>query len=82
MIRRNLIVSLMMMTGLFAQSIVGNVTDANSDPLVGANVVVEGTDLGTVSGEAGAYSIDVKSGTYTITVSFIGYSSLSQTVIV
>jgi len=80
MIRRNLIVSLMMMTGLFAQSIVGNVTDANSDPLVGANVVVEGTDLGTVSGEAGAYSIDVKSGTYTITVSFIGYSSLSQTV--
>jgi hypothetical protein len=70
----------MMMTGLFAQSIVGNVTDANSDPLVGANVVVEGTDLGTVSGEAGAYSIDVKSGTYTITVSFIGYSSLSQTV--
>ena len=80
--KRNLIVSLMMITGLFAQSVVGIVTDANSEPLVGANVVVEETDLGSVSDNAGAYLITVESGTYTITASFIGYSSLSQEVVV
>ena len=72
----------MMITGLFAQSVVGIVTDANEEPLVGANVVVEGTDLGSVSDNAGAYLITVESGTYTITASFIGYSSLSQEVVV
>ena len=42
---RNLITSVVMITGLFAQSIVGVVTDGN-EPLVGANIVVEGTELG------------------------------------
>ena len=80
--KRNLIVSLMMMTGLYAQSVVGIVTDANEEPLVGANVVVEETDLGSVSDGKGMYLIAVESGTYTITASFIGYSSLSQEVVV
>ena len=46
---RNLIVSIMMMTGLFAQSIVGTVIDSDSKPLEGANIVVVGTELGGVS---------------------------------
>jgi hypothetical protein len=80
--KRNLIVSLMMMGGLFAQSITGLVTDANTKPLDGANVVVEGTDLGAVGSETGFYSIKVSPGTYTITATFIGYSSESQEVTV
>ena len=49
----------MMMTGLFAQSIVGTVNDANSEPLVGANIVVEGTELGSVSDKHGAYVLSL-----------------------
>ena len=79
---RNLMVSLMMIGGLFAQSITGLVTDADSNPLGGANVVVEGSDLGAVASETGFFSIKVDSGTYTVTVTFIGYSSQSQEVVV
>ncbi len=79
---RNLIASVFMITGLFAQSVVGVVTDVNSNPLSGANVVVEGSDLGAVAGETGSFSIKVDSGTYTVTVTFIGYSSQSQEVVV
>jgi outer membrane cobalamin receptor len=71
-----------MMTGLFAQSIVGVVNDANNNPLVGANVVVEGTELGSVSDDTGAYVVDVDPGNYTITATFIGYSSVTQEVTV
>ena len=39
---RNLMVSLMMVGGLFAQSITGLVTDADTNPFSGANVVVDG----------------------------------------
>jgi iron complex outermembrane receptor protein len=80
--KSNLLVSLMMMTGLFAQSIVGTVNDANNNPLVGANVVVEGTELGSVSDEVGAYVISPDEGTYSITASFIGYSSVTKEVTV
>jgi len=81
--KRNLIVSLMMMTGLFAQSVVGVVTDANSNPLAGANVVVEGTDNGGVTDVDGKYTIDVgASGDYDLTASFIGYSTVTNAVTV
>ena len=78
---RNLMVSLMMVGGLFAQSITGLVTDADTNPLSGANVVVQGTELGAVADESGFYSIKLDSGTYTVTVTFIGYSSQSQEVV-
>ena len=79
---RNLIASVFMITGLFAQSVVGVVTDVDSNPLGGANVVVEGSDLGAVASETGFFSIKVGSGTHTVTVTFIGYSSQSQEVVV
>ena len=78
---RNLMVSLMMVGGLFAQSITGLVTDADTNPLSGANVVVDGTEMGTVASETGFYSIKLDPGTYTVTVTFIGYSSQSQEVV-
>ena len=78
---RNLMVSLMMVGGLFAQSVTGLVTDADTNPLSGANVVVQGTELGAVADESGFYSIKLDSGTYTVTVTFIGYSSQSQEVV-
>jgi len=77
---RNLAVSLLFLSGLFAQSIVGVVLDSDSEPLVGANVVVEETDLGGVTDSEGKFKIDVVSGDYSITASFIGYISNTQAV--
>ncbi|MAR22132.1 MAG: TonB-dependent receptor [Flavobacteriales bacterium] len=79
---RNLIASMVLMTGLFAQSIVGTIVDVDSNPLEGANVVVLGTDLGGVSDETGAFSINVSEGTYDVVASFIGYSSITKSVVV
>ena len=79
---RNLIVSIMMMTGLFAQSIVGTVIDSDSKPLEGANIVVVGTELGGVSDKDGSFKIDVPTGTYDVTASFIGYTSVTNSVVV
>jgi hypothetical protein len=79
---RNLIASVVLMTGLFAQSIHGVITDVDSNPLEGANVVVVGTDLGAVSNELGIAHIEIPAGTYDVTASFIGYSTLTQSVVV
>jgi len=66
---------------LFAQMTVsGTVTNAaNGDPLAGANVVVDGTDLGAAADANGAFTIsNVPSGA-TITASMIGYADASMT---
>ena len=43
---------------LWGQSVTGTVTDAEtSEPLVGANVVVQGTDVGAATDETGTYSV-------------------------
>ena len=79
---RNLIVSVLLMGGLFAQSIHGVILDTNSKPLEGANVVVVGTTYGAVSNETGVAHIDIPAGTYDVTASFIGYSSVTKSVVV
>ena len=80
---RNLIVLFMVTTGLFAQSVMGTVYDANSRPLEGANVVLVGTDLGDTANEAGAYAmLSVPAGTYDLTASFIGYKPITKSIVV
>ena len=71
--KRNLITSLLMFLApiiLWGQSVSGVVSDGDK-PLAGANVVVEGTDLGTVSADDGSYSVDVPSGQYDITANAV-----------
>lgn len=62
---------------LNAQSgtITGKVIDEeNSDPLIGANVLVEGTNLGAATDVKGNYTIlNVPVGAVTITATYIGY---------
>ena len=66
---------------LYGQSISGIIDDGDA-PLAGANVVVEGTELGAVSSDDGSYRVEVAPGTYTITTSFIGHSPASEEVVV
>ena len=68
---------------LFAQngSISGTVSDADGNPLAGANVSVEGTPMGAATTTSGAYSISgVPAGSYIVTASYIGYESSNQSV--
>ncbi len=67
------------------KSIRGTVTDEADAPLPGANVVVKGTTLGTITDAQGNYSLQA-SGSDVLTFSFISYKSQevvvgSQTVI-
>jgi len=61
-------------------SIAGHVRDATtSKPIVGANVVVVGTSLSTVTDGNGHYVIaNVPVGTYTVVARFIGYTSAEK----
>ncbi len=69
-------------TGLMAQgSIVGMVTDESGNALPGANVSIDGTSLGAAADRNGGYFISgMDAGDYSVTASFIGYESSSQTV--
>ncbi|NJL77294.1 MAG: hypothetical protein HC892_22000 [Saprospiraceae bacterium] len=48
--------------GNCTKTISGKVTDARSQPLVGATVVVQNSTTGTVTDPDGAYALDVKEG--------------------
>ena len=54
----------------------GTITDRNNEPLVGANIILKGTFLGSTTDMNGFYKIDdIDPGKYTIFVSYIGYKS-------
>jgi TonB-dependent receptor len=67
-----------------AQSTVlsGKIIDKSTkEPLPGANILIEGTSMGTISNVNGEYIIrNLRSGKYNLIVSFIGYSNLKQEV--
>ena len=68
---------------LFAQTgtVAGRVTDADGNPLVGANVLVIGTNMGAATGMDGDYSMStVSPGDYKVSANYIGYATESQQV--
>ena len=71
-----------MSTFLMAQegSVSGRVTDTDTgDPLVGANVIVVGTNLGAATDVNGEYSISrVPAGAQRLNANYIGYASKSM----
>ena len=66
---------------LHAQSTIsGTVTDRSGNPLIGANVLVEGTAIGAATDIDGLFSINYNpGGEYTLVVSYIGYKKQSLT---
>src|SRR2546425_2636097 len=70
------------LTPVGAQQPTGTITgqvieSATRQPLVGVNVVVEGTGLGAITREDGTFSIvDVPAGTHTLRARRIGYGSV------
>lgn len=62
--------------GLTAQSmsVKGKITDDAGEPVFGANIVVKGTNQGTVSNDQGEYAISVEKGA-TLIFSYIGFGN-------
>ena len=60
---------------LYAQStITGTVTDESGNPLIGANIFVEGTAVGAATDMEGIFSINyIPEGEYTLVASYIGF---------
>lgn len=61
---------------LFGQTpITGTITDADTgDPLIGASILVVGTNVGVISDVDGSYSIELPDGATQLTVSYTGYT--------
>ncbi len=69
-----LMVGLFLSLGTYAQqiSVKGHVKDAAGEPVIGANVVVKGTTVGTITDFNGNFTLAVPQGS-TLSVSFVGY---------
>ena len=63
--------------------IFGKVTDNSNQPLIGVNVLVEGTVLGIATNSKGEYKLSgLKNGTYKLTYSMIGFTKKTSKSIV
>ncbi|HQG37466.1 MAG TPA: TonB-dependent receptor [Bacteroidales bacterium] len=57
-------------------TVTGKVTDSQTgEPMVGVNVVVKGTNIGTMTDASGNYSLNVPDRNATLVFSFIGYTT-------
>ena len=56
-------------------TIQGTITDENGETLIGANVLLKGTDTGTVTDLDGQYSLEVPAGLQSLVFSYTGYST-------
>ncbi len=70
------------LTAVFSQAqtkIQGNLTDETGAPIVGANVLLVESRQGAATDLSGNYRIEgVAAGTYTLSISYVGYQSLQQ----
>ncbi len=53
------------------------VDDANSDPLIGVNIKVTSTSLGTITDDNGNFKLELTNGDYTLEFSYLGYETKS-----
>ena len=59
----------------------GKITARDGSAMPQVTVSVKGTTLGTYSDADGKYSLRLKSGTYTLSLSFLGYETLEKTIV-
>lgn len=73
------ILVLALSTALAQRTITGMVTDDEGEALIGANIRVDGTTVGTVTDLDGKYSINVPAGSETLIFSYTGYTTTEMT---
>lgn len=77
-----IIVLLLFCLSVFSQSatISGSIVDAKGNPIIGTNVLVVGTTVGTVTDLDGKYNLKIPVGEMEISYSFMGYLTAYQKV--
>jgi len=78
-------VSLLFSAAVFSQQNTGTIRGTVSDetgPLQGASIVISGTGYGTKTDGNGNYSFNIPTGSYTITVTYVGYQNAEKHVTV
>ncbi|HEX3007104.1 MAG TPA: SusC/RagA family TonB-linked outer membrane protein [Bacteroidales bacterium] len=64
------------MGGYQQRKITGTIADATTgEPIIGANIILEGTTVGVISDLNGSFSIDVPTADAVLVVSFVGYNT-------
>jgi len=58
-----------------SQTVTGKLTNNQGEPVIGATVVVKGTNTGTTSGIDGSFSIDVPDNNAVLVISYIGFKN-------
>ncbi|MBP7643293.1 MAG: SusC/RagA family TonB-linked outer membrane protein [Saprospiraceae bacterium] len=56
------------------RTVTGNISDSEGVPIIGANVLVSGLTVGTVTDIDGNFSIDVPANANSLVVSYVGYT--------
>lgn len=70
-------------TVVFAQrgTVTGMVTDQQTkEPLIGANIFVDGATSGAATDNSGKYTLDLQAGNQKLIVSYVGYKTVEQIV--
>lgn len=52
----------------------------SSETLIGASIILEGTNYSTISNEYGFYSLTIPKGDYQIAISYVGYQLVEQSI--
>lgn len=78
----SLVLSLVLFTMGFAmaqRTVVGQITGSDGEPLIGATILAQGTDAGTVTDLDGKFTLEVPAGAETIEVSYTGFETQNIT---
>ena len=85
---KNYLILLVLFAGLFTSfgqekfTISGIISDKkSSETLIGASIILEGTNYSTISNEYGFYSLTIPKGDYQIAISYVGYQLVEQSIL-
>ena len=79
-ITSTLLFSIICIASAAAESVSGMVSDAAGEPLVGAEIVWQGTGVGTVADVDGFFEIEISDATNQLQISYLGYKTATLTV--
>lgn len=60
---------------ILPQSVTGYIFDSNNNPLPGANIYIDNSNIGSISNADGYYMLNLKPGRYRVIYNFIGYQN-------
>ncbi len=69
------IVALILFAFCANAQVTGTLQDSNGEPIIGANISVPGTNVGTISDIDGNFSLNVPSGSNQLSISYLGFKT-------